>query len=313
LLHSVALLLLISAISFLFFELAPGDYVDGMRLDPRISTETAAAWRAKYGLDQSLPVHYIRWLASAARGEFGFSFGYGMPVGQLLWPRLKNTLLLTVLAMSTSWLAALAIGLAAAASQGRPVHDLIRGVLSLLVSVPDLLIALLLLLFAVRTGFFPIGGMSEPVSSSARWPHFKDAVTHLVLPVLALTLVSLPVLVRHVEAAVRDVMEAPFIQAARAHGIRRSRLWLTYALPAAANPLISLFGLSIGGLVSASLLVEVVMGWPGVGPLLLEAIFSRDIHVVIGATMFSALFLVAGSLLADLLLYAADPRIRLET
>jgi len=109
------------------------------------------------------------------------------------------------------------------------------------------------------------------------------------------------------------LMDAPFVQAARGHGVPRRRLWMVYTLPAAANPIISLFGYSIGGLLSSSLLIEVIMGWPGLGPMLLEAIFSRDIHVVIGATLASALFLIAGNLIADLLLYAADPRIRQES
>ena len=121
-------------------------------------------------------------------------------------------------------------------------------------------------------------------------------------------LISLPVVVRHVDAAVRDALRSPFIQAARAHGISRHRILMAYVLPAAANPLISLLGYSIGGLLSSSLLVEVIMGWPGLGSLLLESIFSRDVHVVIGATLVSALFLITGNVMSDLLLYAADPR-----
>jgi peptide/nickel transport system permease protein len=132
----------------------------------------------------------------------------------------------------------------------------------------------------------------------------------MALPVTALVLSSLPILIRHVRSSVVEVLGAPFLRAAEGHGIPRRRLLYRYALRAAANPLISLFGFSIGALLSGSLLVEVVMSWPGIGPLLLEAILSRDLYVVIGAVLLSTIFLVSGNLLADLLLYWADPRIR---
>jgi peptide/nickel transport system permease protein len=304
-LHAAAILVLISAGSFAFLELAPGDYAAAMRLDPGISPATVSAWRSRYGVDRPLPVRYFRWLGSILRGEFGFSLAYGIPVGSLLWPRIKNTLLLTTLALVASWSAALAVGLAAAAGSQRAFGNLIRGGISLLHAIPDVLIALVLLLFAVRTGIFSVGGMAQ----TAR---LGDVVSHLAMPVVALVLASLPVLARHVQAALQESLALPFIQAARAQGIPRGRLWFAYIFPAAANPLISLFGYSIGGLLSASLLVEVIMGWPGLGPVLLEAIFSRDVYVVVGATMVSALFLVMGNLIADLMLYAADPRIRWE-
>jgi peptide/nickel transport system permease protein len=292
-LHATALLVLISLMSFALVQFAPGDYTDAMRLDDRVSAGTASAWRSRYGLDQPIIIKYLIWLRSTVRGEFGFSFAYGMPVGSLLWPRIQNTLLLTALASIASWCAALALGVVVAVNQSRTLDNFIGSGLSLLHSIPDMLIALALLMFAVRIRS-PIGG------------------THLVLPVLTLVLVSLPILARHVQAAVRDSMTSPFVQAARGHGISSGRLWLRYILPAAANPLISLFGYSIGGLLSSSLLVEVIMGWPGLGPLLLESIFARDVHVVIGATLLSALFLVTGNLMADVLLYALDPRIRWE-
>jgi peptide/nickel transport system permease protein len=135
-------------------------------------------------------------------------------------------------------------------------------------------------------------------------------LTRLALPAAALALASLPVLVRHIEAALREALQSPFIQAARAHGIPRRRILLAYALPAAANPLISIFGLSIGTLLSASLVIEIVIGWPGLGPLVLEAVLSRDTPIVIAVTLLSGVLFVLGNLVADLLLYAADPRIR---
>jgi peptide/nickel transport system permease protein len=144
------------------------------------------------------------------------------------------------------------------------------------------------------------------------WAKAWDLGVHLMVPVTTLMLASLPTLVRHVRVSMIEVLDKPFIQAARGHGIGRARLVFCYALPAAANPLISLFGLSVAGLLSTSLLVEVINGWPGLGPLLLEASVSRDLYVVVGVVMSSTLFMVLGSLVADLMLVVVDPRIRTE-
>jgi peptide/nickel transport system permease protein len=123
-------------------------------------------------------------------------------------------------------------------------------------------------------------------------------------------LIELPTLARHVRASLIEVLQAPFIQAARATGISERRLLVRHALRAAANPLIALFGLSIAGLLSASLVIEAVMSWPGLGLLLLEAVGARDLHLVVAAVTCSTILLITGNLLSDALLYLADPRIR---
>jgi peptide/nickel transport system permease protein len=311
--HGFLLLVGVSVLSFVLVELAPGDYFAEMRLDPRVSEATVRALRVRYGLDRPLPERYLRWVASLATGELGYSFAYSQPVGPLLWPRLRNTLLLTVTANGLAWMLAVPLG-AWWATRRRGVADAsMAGLTAVLLALPDLVLALGLLLLAVRTGWFPAGGMvslgHEQMSSGARW---RDVAAHLVLPVTALVLGILPVLMRYVRASVADALGAPFVRAARAHGIPEVRVLLWHALPAAANPLISLFGLSLAGLLSTSLVVEVVMSWPGLGPLMLEAILARDFYLVLGPVLASTLLLVGGNLLADTLLLAADPRIRGE-
>ena len=187
------------------------------------------------------------------------------------------------------------------------------GTTSALLAIPEILLALGLLFVALRTGWIPTGGIvSIGFDQLSEWDKVTDVAAHLFLPVGVLVLGNLPTLVRHVRASVLEVLSSPFIRAARAHGIKRRSILFRYALRAAANPLISLFGLSLAALVSGSLLVEVIMDWPGAGPLLTEAILARDFYVVVGAVMFSALVAFAGNLAADLLLYILDPRIRLE-
>jgi peptide/nickel transport system permease protein len=303
----------VSLLSFVLVALAPGDFFAEMRLDPRISESTLQVLRARHGLDRPLPVRYARWVASLARGELGYSFAYGSPVAPLLWPRVRNTVVLTATATVASWVLAIPLGVWWATRRRPLIRHVLSGVTAAVLAVPDIVLALGLLLLAVRTGWFPAGGMTsvghEQMSALAR---LGDVAWHLVLPAAALVLGILPVLVRYVRASVGDALEAPFVHAARAHGIPESRVLFRHALPAAANPLISLFGLSVAGLLSMSLLVEVVMSWPGLGPLLLEAILARDFHLVLGLVLASTFLLVAGNLLADALLLAADPRIRAE-
>ena len=307
--RALFVLLGVSVLTFVLINLAPGHYFQELRLNPQISRETVAALQVEYGVDQPLPVRYFRWLSSASRGELGFSLAYNSPVWPLLKPRIGNTLILTIAALVCSWLIAIPLGVWMASRAGR-WDDQISGIgNTFLLATPEVLIALALLALALRTGWLPTGGMHAPGLERKVFGG-KDLAVHLILPLCALTAVILPVLVRHVRSAMLDVLHSPFIAAARGHGVAHSRLLFGHALPAAANPLISLFGVSVGLLLSGSLLIEVIMSWPGVGPMLLQAILERDPHVVVATVLFSTAFLVAGSVLADILLYIADPRIR---
>lgn len=306
------LLLAVSVLSFSLSALAPGSFLDEMKLNPQISPETFTALRAQYGLDQPIALRYAHWLRAALHGDLGFSFAYNTPVSALIWSRCRNTLLLTVTATFLVWLLAVPLGIISAAKGGW-LDRTCSLASSLLLSVPEIVIALALLAVAVRSGRVPVGGMAslnaDDLSLAQR---IRDSVLHLVVPTAALVLAALPIVLQHTRTAMAEVLQAPFIKAAAGHGISRARLLLRHALPAAASPLISLFGFSIAGLLSASLLIEVITGWPGLGPLFLESIFARDLQVVIAVVMVSSALLVVGNLMGDLLLYAVDPRIRVE-
>ena len=312
-LHSLLLVVAVSLLSFVFADLAPGDFFSELRLDPRVSPAAIEAMRARQGMDRPLPVRYAAWLRSVARGEFGYSLAYSTAVGPLLSQRIPGTLLLTASAALCGWLIALPLGVWAAAKRGTWAATALHGALSLLLAIPELLLAVILLVLAAQTGLLPVGGMhsagAEALPAAAR---LLDTLRHLAIPLLVLVLSMAPVLTRHVAAAMTEVMDAPFALAARAHGVAPRRLLFRHLLPAALNPLITLFGFSLGTLLSASLLVEVLVGWPGLGPLFLEAILARDFALVLGVVMSSTLLLIAGNLAADLLLYRLDPRIRLQ-
>ena len=310
-LHGVLLAFAVSVFTFALLELAPGTYFDDLKANPNISPETITLLKARYGLEQSLPLRYERWLKSAVRGDFGVSLAYNTPVAPLLLPRAKNTVVLTGLATLLAWMIAIPLGIWSSVGRSSWRGHMVETATSGLLVIPEMILALACLWIAVRTHALPVGGMTSTRFAEFNWwAKIKDLTSHLVVPVAVLAIGMLPVLMRHVRSSMAEVLSSQFIHAARAHGIPSRWVLMLYALPVAANPLISLLGFSLAGLLSASMLVEVVMGWPGIGPLLLEAILARDVYVVISAVMLSSVLVIFANLVADLLLYAADPRIR---
>lgn len=312
LLHSVLLLTAVSVFTFAIAQLAPGTFLDELRLNPQISAQTIESMRVQYGLDQPFPVRYFRWIASMVNGNLGYSLAYNVPVSKLVWIRLRNTLLLSMTSMILGWTLALTLG-AWAAFHPRKWIDYGSSIAStLLLAMPELALGMLFLLAATRWEILPAGGMMSMHSEQSLWLTAADVARHLLLPAVILALAAIPVLLRHVRAALLEALNTPFIQAAKGHGIGNGRLLFRHALPPAANPLISLFGLSLAGLVSGSFLVEIIMGWPGLGPLFINAIFARDLHIVMAVVMLFSVVLAIASLASDLALYAIDPRVRAE-
>jgi peptide/nickel transport system permease protein len=310
--HTIGLLAAISICSFFLLSLAPGKPFDEMRLNPQTSSATIAAERARYGLDRPIVERYFSWAKGLFHGDVGYSFSYGANINSFLWARTRNTLLLTFTATVLAWLLAIPIASWCAVSKGAADRGV--GLLtSLVVSLPEPFLALCALYLAVRFRYSSIGGITsldfDDLSTLAK---LHDFLRHLFLPALILTLAILPILIRHIRSAVSDVLGAPFIEAAKLGGVPPMRLMFRGVLPAAANPVFPLLGFSIGYLLSVSLVVESIMQWPGLGPLFLESIFSRDLLVVLDVVLLSALFMVGGNLIADLLLYWNDPRIRVR-
>jgi len=313
LLHSVFLLVGVSLLSFALADMAPGDFYSALRSDPRVSSQTVEAMRHRVGAGRPFLARYGEWVASSLHGDFGYSLAFNGPVGPLLWPRLRATLLLTATATLLAWALALPLGIWQATQHGAWRGRVVQFLVTILLAVPDLLLALGALVLAVETGAFPLGGIvSRGFPAMSTTQQMGDVARHMVLPVSVLALGMLPVLARHARAAMVETMDAPFALSARANGIPRGRLLFRHLLPAALHPLITLLGLSLGTLLSASLLIEVVMGWPGLGPFFLEAVNARDFGVVLAVVMLSTTLLVFGNLAADLLLYRADPRIRVK-
>lgn len=274
-----------SLLTFALFTLVPGDFFTAESYNPQRSPETITELRRASGLTQPWSTQYAAWLRSCVRGDFGASLAYGMPVGRLLAPRAAATLTVALPAFLLAWLTGLALALAA---QRRPslANESLAAASAL---IPDGIAISLLLWLAVRLG--------APVEGAQ-------------LPILGLTLSLLPVVYLHASAGLASARRQLFVQLAQQRGITGPRLWLRFILPAAANPLVSLLGLSLAATIGSSLLVEALTGWPGIGPLFLEAVQSRDYPIVQSVLLILAAVLVVANLLADLLLYRLDPRIR---
>lgn len=308
--RAAVLLFGVSLLSFVLLEAAPGDFFDELRFNGQISPDTIAAVRAEYGLDAPLATRYARWVTAALRGHFGYSLQYRVPVERLLWPRAANTLLLTGIALALAWGIALTVGLATAVSSRRWPDRIAGAIAAAMLALPDVLIALVLLSVAAHSGWLPAGGMTSLNRAPGLAAAAADLARHLAIPIVILIVSVMPGLLQHVRHALAESMPPPLATALAARGVPRRRLIVRHALRLAAAPLAALAGLSLGTLLSASLLVEALVGWPGMGSLLLEAVGSRDQYVIVGATILSTALLICGNAIADAFLYLIDPRAR---
>lgn len=302
---------LLTCACFLILDFAPGSFFDEMRVDPQIPPASVEALRAAHGLSKPALSRFAAWSAAAVHGDFGISFASNRPVVELLLPRLRNTLLLTVPALAAGWVVGLLAGIWAAAHRGSLV-DRVSNLLSAAFNLmPELILGSVALLIAAKTGLFPVGGMLSPqVSSGLAAGNVADLARHMVLPSFVLAALTFPTVFVHTRAAVSEALDAPFVQCARAHGVPQLVLFARHILPVAANALLSLGGLSFGALLSASLVIEVLFAWPGVGPLFLDAVSARDPYLILAGVLCFAGMLIAGNLLADLALHNRDPRLR---
>ena len=310
-LQTLPLLVGISALTFLLLQLAPGDFLNQMAENPAISAETVAAMRQRFGLDQPWYVQYGLYLKNIVlHFDFGESFSRHQPVFQVLSEGLVNTLLLAGAAALVTWGLAIPLGMWAAVRQ----HSAVDRVLSLIafvwLSIPEILSGLLLLMLAARTGWFPVGGMRslDYDDLTVLWK-VGDIAHHLALPALVVGLVPLASRMRQMRGSMLDVLRLDYVTTARSKGLDERVVLYKHALRNALNPMITLFGYTLGALVSGSFIAEIIFSWPGLGRLTLDAILTQDQYLVMGSVLMASVVLVAGNLIADILLALADPRI----
>ncbi|PWT88338.1 MAG: ABC transporter substrate-binding protein [Acidobacteria bacterium] len=322
LLNLIPILLGVTFIAFLIISLTPGDFVTTMSLDPQISPQRIAKMRTDFGLDRPWYVQYALWLYRLSPFDFshglkwpdlGYSFSNKTPVIVLMKERFVNTLILSASAETVIWLLAIPLGVLAAMKRSTWVDRAASFFVFFGISLPEILLALLALLFAARTGWFPIGGMHklhyEDLSLSSQ---IADLLHHLFLPMLVLAVTGMAGTLRYMRGSLLETLTSDYIRTARAKGLSESQVVARHGVRNAVNPLITLFGVSFAGLLSSSFLVEIIMGWPGLGKLTYEAILSKDLYLIMASLIAATTFLIIGNLFADLLLAMNDPRIRYE-
>jgi peptide/nickel transport system permease protein len=313
--QGLAVVVLVATIVFFLIHAAPGDPFSVSMDNPGISESVRASWRHSYGLDRPLGEQYVRYIASVARGDLGFSFSLQRPVTDALASALPNTLLL----MGVSLIAAFAIGIAVAVAQvrrrGKSTDRILGGVSIFLFSVPDFWLAMLMLVsLAYWVPLFPIGGSVDPVMHDMMGASARsiDRLKHLILPALTLALLYFPVIARHQRAALLESITSDYMTTARAKGVSENTLITRHALRNALLPVVTILGVAFPALLTGAVFVEKVFSWPGMGLLIVNSINSRDYPLLTAAVLLGSTFVILGSILADVTYRLLDPRLRDE-
>jgi peptide/nickel transport system permease protein len=307
--YAALLVVAVSSAALILTRVAPGDVT--AQLGPFAPAAEIARTRARFDLDRSPLQQWATWVGRSARMDLGDSFLYNRPVAELLGPAGVNTAILAVTALTIATLVGIPLGIFTGSRRGGLMPAVVRGSSLVMLSLPPLLMSLLLVFAAAHTGWLPVGGMSSVGALNLGWSGWLvDLAWHLPLPALALALPIAATFERLQAQSISETVHQPFVLAAMARGVTRNDIIVRHAWRASLRPICAIYGLVIGALLSGSFVVEYVTAWPGLGRLMFEALRARDIYLVAGCAALGGLFLAIGSIIADLLLAAADPRVR---
>lgn len=301
--QGILALLTISLLIFLLLHQVGGDALMAMHGESSISEEAIAGLRHIYGLDRSVMERYLDWLYEAVQGQFGYSFYYQVPVANIIWRRLLNTAALAGVALVIAWSFAVTLGIVAARRAGTWIDHVCNLIVLIGSSTPHLVLALGVLTFAAHTIGMTVGGPTQGLSASSWFLRLLPPALVLCVPLVALFL-------SQTRASVGMALNQEFVRVARAKGLPEKIILFRHVLRPALTPLITIFGYALGGLMSGSVIVEKVMGWPGLGELSVIAVLSRDVPLLMGVALVTATMVLAFNLLADILFRLNDPRQR---
>ena len=313
LIHMIPLLLGITFLSFCIISLAPGDYLSTLKMNPQISEDTIRRLEADFGLDKPLYLQYIKWLWQILHLNFGDSIAYRVDVLSLIMSRAFNTVILSIASILFAWSLAIPIGIAVAYWQ----NSLFDRILSFLaffgMAIPNFFLAFLLLYFALKTGWFPIGGtFSYEYDSLSLFGKFADRAYHLILPVIVLGTSGMAGLMRLMRGNILEIKNSDYVRTARAKGLSEPVIIFKHVLRNALNPFVTLAGYELGSLLGGAALVEAVLNLQGLGTMMLQAVMGQDIYLIMGSLVIGAVMLIVGNLTADVTLTIVDPRIKME-
>ncbi|MDP8263912.1 MAG: ABC transporter permease [Candidatus Aceula lacicola] len=310
---AIPLLFGISLLTFILIQITPGNFFDTLKLDPQVSPQTIAHYEKLYYLDKPLLQQYLHWLKNLLHFNLGYSFYYNAPVSEIISSRLFNTFILALSAMLATWLIAIPLGIVMAVRRNRFIDKFLSIISFISLSVPSFFLAIILLYFASKFGGLPLGGMqSANFDQMSFVGKFLDVARHLVIPTVVISIGSIAGLQRIMRGNLLEVLRKQYILAARAKGLPESRVIYKHALRNAINPLVTIFGYHLSGLLSGAALIEIICSWPGIGSVMLTAVRAKDLYLVMASMLMGGVLLFLGNLLADILLAWVDPRIRYD-
>lgn len=308
-LNALIILFVVSLISFFLIRLSPVDPLAQLKLNPSISEETINKETKRLGLDKPVIVQYALWAKNFIKGDMGYCSD-NTKVSVKIKARILNTLLLSLCVIFTSWIIAIPLGILGAIFYNSIFDKILTILSSVGMAIPSFFFAILMLLFAQKTGWFPIGGLtSAGFNDMSLLSKILDIIWHLILPTTVLTTISLSSLTRQMRANLLDVLNSEYVKFAYAKGLSKTKVIIKHALRNAINPIITLLGFEFAGLLSGAALTEYVFQYPGLGKLILEAVMQSDINLVMASLVIGAVMLICGNLLSDILLKITDPRV----
>lgn len=317
--YMLVTLLIVTILGYIIIELPPGSYVDAeiqrlRALGGSLAPDAIEALYRRYGLDKPAYERFIIWITNFVRGDMGEAFRYNMPVSDLIFARLGLTLAFSGLSLIFSWVVAIFVGVYSATHR-YTIPDYLLTVLQFIgLSVPNFLLALVLMVFAQDVFKMEVGGLFSSAYINAPWSfaRFADLLNHLWIPVLVISASGTAWLSRVMRANLLDVLNMQYVQTARAKGLKENVVIWKHAFRNAIHPLIMVLGGSLPGLISGETIVAMVLNIPTTGPLYFRALLDKDMYLAGAFLVFLAVMLLIGNLGADILLAWVDPRIRYE-
>ena len=305
-LMAIPLLFGITVLSFAIIQMAPGGPTSLM-MDPNISKEAMKKYEERYGLNDPVHIQYYRWVSNMVKGDFGDSLiRRGVPVSEMIMNRLPNTLLLMIVSTALAILVAVPFGVISARKQYSLTDYTVTVTSFLGVATPNFWIGLVLIMvFAVQLQWFPTGGVATLNADFS----ILDRIHHLVMPAFVLATADMAGLTRYTRSSMLEVLKQDYMRTARAKGLKDNKVTYKHGLRNGLIPVITIFGLMLPSFIGGSVIVERIFAWPGIGLLFIDSAFQRDYPVIMALTVISAVFVVIGNLLADILYAIFDPRI----
>jgi peptide/nickel transport system permease protein len=309
LLQAIPLLIGVSIIGFAMMHLAPGGPLAVYTLNPTITAQDIERIKHVFGLDQPIHIQYVKWAYGIFTGNWGFTFFGGRPVLNVILERFPATLLLMGSGMSLAIIIGMLIGILGAVRRYSIFDYLATTGAMVALSFPTFWFGLMtIFIFSLKLGWLPSGGMFTLGGEE----NILDLFKHLILPTVVLALVLVAQWSRYSRSSFLEVIHQDYIRTAKSKGLSGRRILFRHAFPNAVAPLIALAGIQLPWLFSGALVTETIFGWPGMGRLFVDALTMKEYPVLMGMIMITAIFVIIGNLLADVINALIDPRIRLE-